>query len=97
MGTLTIIEYSAVGTDANRDAPVLDLNTATKTTVDATTSGTAESLVLGINTRLIEVIGAEDHRISVKSSDCTDQYTIVGTSGKELGVLPEQTLYYRTD
>lgn len=97
MGTLTIIEYNTAGSEARRDIDIADLQAVTKTTVDASTSSTAESITLTDQTRLVRVIGDEDHRISVLSSDCTEKYDIVGTAKDDFGVRPNTTLYYRTD
>ena len=97
MGTLTIVEYNSVGTIANRDTPIADLNAITKTTVDSTTGSTAESLTLTPQTKLITVVGDETHRISVLSTDCTELYAPVGTVDESFGVKQGQTLYYRTD
>lgn len=97
MGKITIVEYNTAGSEANRDINIADLQAATKTTVDATTSSTAESITLTDYTRLIRVVCDEDHRISVLSSDCTEKYDIVGTTKDDFGVRAGSTLYYRTD
>ena len=95
MGTPTIIEYGSVGSQANRDTDVADLGTCLKTTVDASTSGTVESVTLNPGTRIVSVVGDAEHRISVKSTDCTDNYDIVGTTKESFGATG--TLYYRTN
>ena len=97
MGTLTIVEYNTLGTEARRDANIADLQSVIKTTVDTSTSTSAESITLNDQTRLVRVIGDADHRISVLSSDCTDQYDIVGVVKDDFGVRPGSTFYYRLD
>jgi hypothetical protein len=99
MGTIKIEQYGSVGSAANRDAPVVDLNTCLATTEDTSTSTTVESVVLGLGTRVVTVVALEGaHRISVLSSDCSNKYaTVADGATKDVGVNPGQTLYYRAD
>ena len=98
MGTITIIEYNTLGTPARRDADIADLTAVIKTTVDATTTTTAESIVLDEETRLVRIVGAEKHRVSTKDTLVTTEYDTVEAGTKEdFGVRPGVTLYYRLD
>lgn len=96
MATITVIEYGSTGSNANRDTTIADLHTALKTTVDATTSTTPESIVLNKGTNFVAVIASADHRISTESSNCSDKYDVIGTARTLLGVEKGATLYYRT-
>lgn len=96
MGTIVIEEYAGTGSRANRDAPVVDLNTCLATTVDATTSTTAESITLNSGTRVITVYGVEAHRVSVLSADGSAKYGFVAAGTyRDFGVAPGDTLYYK--
>ena len=100
MGTIRITEYTTVGGQgAVGDAPAVNLSTSLVTTVDATTSTTAESLTLNPDTRFITVHGVEDHRISLKNATVTDQYEFIGAAVKEGFPVnkEDRTLYYRLD
>lgn len=96
MGTIVIEQYGSLGSGANRDAPIVDLNTNLGTTVDATTSTTAESVVLNAGTRAITVYGVEDHRVTVLSADGSANYGFVAAgSYRDFGVPQGATLYYK--
>lgn len=100
MGTITITELSSVGGQGAVDgSPVVNISAVIKTTVDSTTSATAESMTLDPNTRYVIVKTDADHRLSVKSTEATDQYLIVssGVSGDFAVNAADRTLYYRTD
>lgn len=100
MGTIVIEEYTtAGGPGAVNGAPVVNLSTLLKTTVDSTTSTSAENVTLNQDTRFISVHAAEDHRVSVLNSDATDQYCLVAADGlRDFAVNKNnRTLYYRAD
>ncbi len=96
MGTIVIEEYGSVGSSANRDAPVVDLATNLNTTVDATTSTSAESITLNLGTRAITVYGVENHRVTLLSSDGSIKYGFVAAGTyRDFGVTPGAILYYK--
>ena len=98
MGTIYIEEYGSIGSDANRDAPLSDLNTQLALTKDATTSSTAESIVLNGGTRQVTIYAVEDHRVCVTSDTTDTKYAIVAAgSYRDFGVTPGSTLYYELD
>jgi hypothetical protein len=98
MGTIVIEQYGAVGTSANRDAPVYDINTLFVTTVDATTSTTAESVTLSNDTRLVRVIPTEAHRVAVGTDTTASKYAFLpaGTI-YDTNVTPGSVFWYRSD
>jgi hypothetical protein len=96
MGTITIEEYSHSGGAGDKEAPVAYLAGVTRTQ-DATTSTTAESITLQDSTKIIRVVGAEDHRLSLVEDTTGTNYATVGTTAREFGVKPGATLYYRLD
>lgn len=98
MGTIKIFEYNSVGTAANRDAPVYDLETLLATTVDATTSTSAESVTLNLDTRLVAILAEEDHRICLGSDTTATKYMIAPAGlYVDVNVTPGGTLYYELD
>lgn len=98
MGTIVITEYGDSGHEGKREAPIANLNTALKTTSDASTSTTAESIVLQSGTRYVSVYGVELHRISTKSSSAADQYELVPAGmSVQVSVNGGDTLYYKAD
>lgn len=98
MGTIVIEEYGSVGSGANRDAPIANLQTMLATTVDATTSTSAESITLNLGTRVITVFAVEDHRVSVLSSNGSIKYGFVASGFyRDFGVDEGSVLYYRSD
>lgn len=98
MGTIVIEQYANVGSDADRGAPLFDLNSCLATTVDATTSTTAESVALNASTRAISVYAVEDHRVTVLSSDGSEKYAFIPAGQiKDFGVNPGSTLYYKAN
>lgn len=98
MGTIRIEEYGSVGSNANRDAPVPDLNTVLATTVDATTSTTAESITLNRDTRVVSVYAVEDHRIVCNSDTTGTVYAFIAAGERrDFGVQPGDAFFYRTD
>jgi len=100
MGTITIVEYAAVGGQGAVDgSPVRNLSTALKTTVDATTSATPESVTLQDATRYVTVSAAELHRVSVKDNTVADRYeTVTSSTHADFAINQgDRTLYYRTD
>lgn len=98
MGTIRIEQYGALGSAANRDAPVVELGSCLVTTVDATTSTTAENITLNDRTRAITVHAVEDHRVSVVSSDGSARYAFVAAGTyRDFGVTPGAVLYYKAD
>lgn len=98
MGTINIEEYAKAGTNRNADTPVADLSNLLATTIDATTSSSAESITLNDKTNLVTIYAVEDHRVSITDSTVSTTYSIVpaGTV-KDYGVPEGGTLYYRTD
>lgn len=98
MGTIVIEEYGSLGSGANRDAPVPDLSTNLSTTVDATTSTSAESITLNDGARAITVYAFEDHRVTLLSSDGSVKYGFVAAGTyRDFGVTPGSTLYYKAN
>jgi len=96
MGTITIEEYSHAGAAGDKEAQVPYL-AGMKRTQDATTSTTAESITLQDSTKIIRVVGAEDHRISLAEDTTGTNYATVGTNNIDYGVKGGETLYYRLD
>jgi len=98
MGTIRIEQYSSLGSDANRDAPVADLRSILVTTVDSTTSTSAESVVLNKDCKAVVVYGAEAHRVSVGTDTTGSVYGFVAAeTSRDFGVPQGATLYYRAD
>ena len=98
MGTIKIEQYNAVGTSANRDAPVYDITTLLVSTKDATTGTTAESITLDINCRLLRVYGLEDHRICINTDTTNSLYvTVPAGLPYDTNVPPGAVLYYELD
>jgi hypothetical protein len=100
MGTITIVELNSVGGQGAVDgSPVINLSAVIKTTVDSTTSTTAESITLDPDTRYVIITADSLHRLSVKTSDVTSRYITVSDAGAvDLAVnKSDRTLYYRTD
>jgi hypothetical protein len=98
MGRIIIEEYSGIGSNANRDAPIHDLSTQKATTDDATTSTSPESVVLGIYTKSVSIHAVEDHRVSIVDSTGATTYAFIPAgSTRDYGVEPGSTLYYRLD
>jgi hypothetical protein len=96
MGTITIEEYSHSGGAGDKEASVPYLGGMTRTQ-DASTSTTSESITLQDSTKVIRVVGAEDHRISMVEDTTGDNYATVGTTSLDFGVKGGTTLYYRLD
>lgn len=98
MGTIRIEQYGSVGSAANRDAPVPDLNTLLVTTKDATTSTSAESITLALGTRAICVYAVEDHRVCLTTDTSASLYaTIPAGQFRDFGVPQGAVLYYELD
>lgn len=100
MGTITIIEYSSVGGSGAFDgSPVENISCALKTTVDATTSTSPESITLQPDTRYVVVKAVELHRVSVKDSTVADQYATIEEAGRsDFSVnKSDRTFYYKLD
>jgi hypothetical protein len=98
MGTIVIEEYVNVGSDANTDAPVFDLNSLRNTTVDATTSTTAESVTLNSKTRIVSIYAVEAHRVAIGADTTATEYAFIPAGlTREFGVPEGETLYYRAD
>ncbi len=98
MGTITIEQYNALGSNANRDAPIADLNTLVKNDTDATTSTSAENIALTQNTRVVIIHAVEAHRVCVGTDTTGTLYaTVKAGERRDFGVKPGQTLYYRAD
>ena len=98
MGTIYIEEYGSIGCEANRDAPISDLNTLLGLTKDATTSSTAESITLTEGTRQVTLYAAEDHRVCITSDTSATKYAFLpGAVFRSFGVEPGDTLYYELD
>lgn len=98
MGTIYIEEYGSVGSDANRNAPVSDLKTLLALTKDATTSTTAESVTLGINTRQITVQAVEAHRVCLETDTTATLYAFIPAGERrDFGVPKGAVLYYELD
>jgi hypothetical protein len=101
MGTIRIEEYASIGGQGAVDgSPVANLSGLIRTTVDATTSGTAETLTLHQDTRFIVVTAAEIHRISVKDATAATQYAVIPVDPAQMAFAinkSDRTLAYRTD
>lgn len=100
MGTIRIEEYTTVGGAGAVDgAPVANLSAYLATTVDATTSTTAESVTLNPDTRFVTVSAVEDHRVTVKSTDGSAQYGFIpaGQTRDYAINKNDRTLYYKAD
>lgn len=100
MGTITITELNSIGGQgAVAGAPVANLSSVIKTTVDSTTSTTAESITLDTDTRFVIISADEAHRVSVKDSNVTDRYIPVSADIPTDAAVNDgdRTLYYRTD
>jgi hypothetical protein len=97
MGTIVIEQYNALGSAANRDAPIYDLQSLLVTTADATTSTTAETITLGINTRAVSIYALENHRVQIGADAGTTYAFIPAGSVKDFGVTPGTVLQYRLD
>ena len=98
MGTVYIEEYGSLGSVANRDAPISDLNTLLVTTKDATTSGTAGNVVLGDGSRVVTIYAVEAHRICIGSDTTATTYAIIPAGQvRSFGVNAGETLYYELD
>ncbi len=100
MGTIRIEEYANIGGQGAVDgSPFSNLSACLKTTVDATTSTTAESITLNKDTKYVAVSAVEIHRVSVKSSDGSDKYGVILANGKEIFAVNagDRTLYYKAD
>ena len=100
MGTITIEEYASIGGQGAVDgSPVANLSGCIKTTVDATTSTSAENITLDPNTRYVVISSVEKHRASVKDSSVTDRYGEIPANGTRDYAVNEtdKTLYYRLD
>lgn len=98
MGTITIEQYTTAGGRGAVDgAPVVNLSTCIKTTVDSTTSTTPESITLHPDTNFIVVSAEEDHCVSLKDSTVEDKYGLI-RAGREKDYAvngADRTLYYR--
>lgn len=98
MGTIYIEEYGSVGSDANRNAPISDLKTLLALTKDATTSATAESITLGLNTRQITIYAVEAHRVCLGSDTTSSVYAFIPEGQtRDFGVPKGAVLYYELD
>lgn len=97
MGTIVIEQYSAVGSWANRDTPIYDLSTLQATTADATTSTSAETVTLGLSTKVISVYAVENHRVQIGANAGTTYAFIPAGQTKDFGVVPGTVLNYRLD
>lgn len=98
MGTILIEEYGSVGSAANRDTQIEDLNTLLATTKDATTSASAEYVTLNSGTRVVTVVATEAHRVCMTSDTSASKYAIVQAAEKRsFGVKPGDKLYYELD
>lgn len=97
MGTIRIEEYAASGSQANRDLDMTDLKTLVTTTVDATTTTTAENITLDDNAKIVSIYAAEAHRVAVENTTGTTYAYIPATTWREFGVEPGGSLYYRLD
>jgi hypothetical protein len=98
MGTIRIEQYNSVGSAANRDAPVPDLHSVLATTVDATTSTSAETITLNPNTRVVSVYATEAHRVVCNSDTTGTVYAFVAAGERrDFGVQQGDALWYRAD
>lgn len=97
MGTIVIEQYNALGSGANRDAPIYDLDSLLATTADSTTSTTAETITLGINTRAVSIYAVENHRVQIGANAGTTYAFIPAGFTKDFGVTPGTVLQYRLD
>lgn len=100
MGTLTIEQYSAAGSDKQHETPIANLYAQLSITIDSTTSTSAESITLNEDTSYIVVTGAEKHRVSIQDSTAATNYAEIaaGDAGRrDFGVKGGETLYYRLD
>jgi len=97
MGRIVIEEYGDTGSSANDSVPIAKLNTLVKTTDDATTSTSSESVVLSDYTKVVKVFAAQDHRIAVEDNLGTVYSFIAAGVREDYGVTPGSTIYYRSD
>ena len=98
MGTIYIEEYGATGCDANRNVSVIDLNTLLVLTKNATTSSSADSVTLNLNTRLISVRAVEAHRVCLKTDTTASVYALIPAGEfRYFGVPKGAVLFYELD
>lgn len=100
MATIKIIELSSTGGQGAVDgAPVINLSSIIKTTVDASTSTSVENITLDPDTRFVVCLGDAEHRVSVKDSTVADRYATLDT-GRSLDAAvnkADRILYYRSE
>ena len=98
MGTITIEQFGSVGSAANTDAPIENLATLLAITKDATTSTSAESIVLNEGTRVVTITAVEAHRVCLRTDTTATKYAVV-QAGKtrSFGVPPGVLLFYELD
>lgn len=98
MGTIIIEEYSGVGSPADANAPIANLSTLEVTTVDSTTSTSAESITPQPYTRLISVTAVEAHRLAIKTDTTGAKYAYINAGERrDFGVNAGDVIYYRLD
>lgn len=99
MGTIVIEEYANAGGPGSVDgAPVNNLDGVIVTTVDATTSTSAENITLDMNTRFVSIYAVEDHRVSIKADTTGSAYGFIpATTIRDFAVKGGEALYFRTN
>jgi len=98
MGTIIIEEYSGTGSPADASAPIANLSTLEATTVDATTSTSAEGVTINRYTRLISVTAVEAHRVSVNTNTTGTKYALINAGERRnFGINVGDVVYYRAD
>jgi hypothetical protein len=98
MGTITIEEFGSVGSAANTDLPIENLDTLLAITKDATTSTSAESIVLNEGTRVVTITAVEAHRVCLRTDTTATKYAVVlANRTVRFGVPPGAVLFYELD
>jgi len=98
MGTITIEEYGTAGAGKDHSTQIPNLKTLLKTTVDSSTSTSAESITLQDGTGIVTITAVEDHRLSYGSDLTTSAYALCGAGvSRDFGVEGGATIYYRAD
>lgn len=98
MGTITIEEYGYAGSGKESTDSVAKLDTLQATTLDASTSTSAENVTLQAGTNIISIHAVEQHRVSFDTDTTASKYAVIpaGTI-RDFGIDPDTTIYYRAD
>lgn len=98
MGTIVIEQYASVGTSKDSVAPLADLGSLKKKTIDATTSTSAESLVIDDLVTFVRIYATEKHRVCLGSDTTSSIYAdCIAGEAMEFAVSSGVALYYRLD